>query len=662
MATNNLKFFHVTSWPEAASTVTGGIYFNKTTGEIAVGNGTGLEKYSGHVKDVAYDPVVNSKGNAVGGKLTITYFDGGSVELDFSDVASYKTVTSDIATALQAAKTYSDAKKINGKTGHEITLTGADVALTDYKKADTSTAIKATDTVNAAIGKLEKGLEAVVAGGVTAVVEGNGISVDATDVKEPKVSVKIDTASEKFGENAVLTAGADGLKISGIADKISAEINKLDYSDSAIANQYVSSVSEENGVITVTHTDLPVIGVADGDKILSLEGSKIGAGLGIKYNSTAKKIYLYGSVDDEAHRIGEVDCTDFIKDGMLDNATYDHATHKLTLTFNTAAGKENIDVDLSKLVDTYLAAGGITLDKTGDHPTFKLDLDKSSYLTVADGKLRFDDTAIHTKITGDIKDKVDTLNATKSNEETATNCGSTASSQIKVQVSEAAGVLTGVTVTAPVFAEPGDLDDLESKLIGSNDKDTKDSNTIWGAKKYADDKATAAQTNAETYTNSAIQKLDATAKQNETLTNTESAGIKAIVTEEDGKLTGVEVSIAPKTYAKPADITTAINDLNSSKSNDASEAITDPSNQIKVTVSEEKGKISAVTVNAPAFDLSGAATTAQTNAKTYTDEAIQALDATVDQTASTENGLALQVVEADGVITSVTGSMNWCEW
>ena len=41
MATNNLKFFHInTSWAEVASPVTGGIYFNKNTGEIAVWNGT----------------------------------------------------------------------------------------------------------------------------------------------------------------------------------------------------------------------------------------------------------------------------------------------------------------------------------------------------------------------------------------------------------------------------------------------------------------------------------------------------------------------------------------------------------------------------------------------------------------------------------------------
>ena len=655
MATNNLKFFHVAGLPSTG--VTGGIYFDKTAGEIAVWNGTGWEKYSGHVKDVVYDPVVNSKGDAVGGKLTITYFDGSKVELDFSDVASKQDVIDRIATALQDAKTYSDAKSINSKTGSAITLTGADIALDGYAKASTSAAIKATDTVNVALGKLEKAIEDTGGDALTHVTPGNGIDVTNKTNHDQTISVKIDTASENF-----LTVGAAGLKLSGVQNAIDTAINNLDSPDAAVANQYVSSVSEENGVITVKRTDLPVIGVADGDKILSLEGSKIGAGLNIEYNSTDKKIYLYGSAKDEAHKIGSVDCTDFIKDGMLENATYDHTSHNLTLTFNTASGKEDIDVDLSKLVDTYKAGDGLALVTTDvDHPTFKINLDGSSYLkTVADGKLHFDDTAIHSKITSDINTKVNTLNATLSN--TAANSGSDPSKQIKVEVSEAAGVLTGVTVTAPVFATPSDIATAKTELIGSERDDDSESSTIWGAKKYAEAKATAAKTDAETYTDKAIQALDADAKQNETLKDEDvsTTGIKAQVVEADGKLTGVTVAIAKGTYATSSDITTAINALDATVSN-AAEAKT-ASTQIKVTVTENDGKITAVGVNAPAFDLSGAAAAAETNANSYTNQEIQKLDADKSQEANADNGLALRVVEADGVITSVTGSMNWCEW
>lgn len=40
-------------------------------------------------------------------------------------------------------------------------------------------------------------------------------------------------------------------------------INKLDYSDTAEEGKYVSSVSETNGVITVTRASLPAVGTAD---------------------------------------------------------------------------------------------------------------------------------------------------------------------------------------------------------------------------------------------------------------------------------------------------------------------------------------------------------------------------------------------------------------
>ena len=78
--------------------------------------------------------------------------------------------------------------------------------------------------------------------------------------------------------------------------------------------------------------------------------------MNLTYDSSAKKIKL--AIGSETQ---EIDATDFIKDGMLDNATYNAENKKLTLTFNTASGKSAIDVDLTDLVDTYaLSAGDAT--------------------------------------------------------------------------------------------------------------------------------------------------------------------------------------------------------------------------------------------------------------------------------------------------------------
>ena len=56
------------------------------------------------------------------------------------------------------------------------------------------------------------------------------------------------------------------------------------------------------------------------------------------------------------------------------------------------------------------------------------------------------------------------------------------------------------------------------------------------------------------------------------------------------------------------------------------------------------------------FDASGAATTAENNAKAYADGLIAGLDSTKSQTAGTD-GLALSISEVDGVITSISGSI-----
>ena len=71
---------------------------------------------------------------------------------------------------------------------------------------------------------------------------GNGINISDTNV----VSVKLDTASEKF-----LTVGADGVKLSGVVDHVTSEIQKLDSTkSSAVDAKAVVTVVEADGKIT----------------------------------------------------------------------------------------------------------------------------------------------------------------------------------------------------------------------------------------------------------------------------------------------------------------------------------------------------------------------------------------------------------------------------
>ena len=83
----------------------------------------------------------------------------------------------------------------------------------------------------------------------------DGLSVDNHQVK-----VKIDASSEKDSQEGVnapfLTVGQDGLKLSGIKDEITRNIEALDYTDSAATGQYVTKVDEADGKISVARANV----------------------------------------------------------------------------------------------------------------------------------------------------------------------------------------------------------------------------------------------------------------------------------------------------------------------------------------------------------------------------------------------------------------------
>ena len=66
----------------------------------------------------------------------------------------------------------------------------------------------------------------------------------------------------------------------------------------------------------------------------------------VQYVSADKKIYFY---DKNNTLVGQVDTTDFIKDGMVDNVYISGET--LYIVFNTDAGKETIELDLTDIFD-----------------------------------------------------------------------------------------------------------------------------------------------------------------------------------------------------------------------------------------------------------------------------------------------------------------------
>lgn len=127
------------------------------------------------------------------------------------------------------------------------------------------------------------------------------------------------------------------------------------------------------------------------DKILTNDAQGLLATLSLKWNhadATGEKdeIQLIGK---DGIVISRIDVADFIKDGILDNVVLnstDANNPYLSFTFNSAAGKETINVSVKDLVEIYLAGNGLELNEN----TFSIKIDNNSevFLTVSNDGLK----------------------------------------------------------------------------------------------------------------------------------------------------------------------------------------------------------------------------------------------------------------------------------
>lgn len=163
---------------------------------------------------------------------------------------------------------------------------------------------------------------------------GSSIVVDDSDSENIKLSLKL--AEGQYSGNVVLEETSQGLRAS----------------------------------IDVPPTGL--VGIADGDKVLSETDGIVSSSLSI---STAKQndityVILKGIGGQE---ISKFDASAFVKDGMLDSVFLkwsDDGQHRriLVMRFNTDAGKQDIELDVSELATTYRpkADGGLGLSSQNE--------------------------------------------------------------------------------------------------------------------------------------------------------------------------------------------------------------------------------------------------------------------------------------------------------
>ena len=174
--------------------------------------------------------------------------DVDALELKVGTVPADKTVVQMISDA-QTAATYDDTQ-----IKKDIKANADDIAALEVLVGDTAVATQIENKIaalNLATTYEAKGAAAAVK---TELVGKDADTADsATIAGAKKYADSLDAAMDTRVDALEAAIGAGG----SVAAQITAEIQKLDKEDAAVAGQYVSAVSEADGIITVTRAALP---------------------------------------------------------------------------------------------------------------------------------------------------------------------------------------------------------------------------------------------------------------------------------------------------------------------------------------------------------------------------------------------------------------------
>lgn len=297
------------------------------------------------------------------GALVFTYAYAAKASDITAALTDYATKT-DVATATQEAKGYTDALA-NGqvKTNKEN-----------------------IDTLTTKVNNLE------VTGGQANIIEGVQVNgVDLTPDADKKVNIDL--------ANATVAKAGDADKLGGVA--------AADYATkTALAEKADKSTVE--AMYTNEQIDTFIQGAKD---YADANDANDNTEYHVEYDSENKKIKLVAGAD--ASKM-EIDASDFIKDGMIDTVTIG-ADNDLIITFNTAAGKENIVLPLDQLVDIYTGVEGtkvvvsISADKQISANIVAGSIEKTDLAADVQTSLGLADTALQSEDIADLASKTDVI-------------------------------------------------------------------------------------------------------------------------------------------------------------------------------------------------------------------------------------------------------------
>lgn len=156
---------------------------------------------------------------------------------------------------------------------------------TDYSVSETASAIEYDDDLATAFGKVEAQIKAETAARQKEIADLINSAPEALDtLGEVAGWIENDKTGAAAMANAIATLNSNADTPGSVANSIKTEINKLNMEDTAQTDQYVSAVSESNGVISVARVALPTYTLAEG----TAEGT-------VNFNGTNIKVKGLGS-------------------------------------------------------------------------------------------------------------------------------------------------------------------------------------------------------------------------------------------------------------------------------------------------------------------------------------------------------------------------------
>lgn len=324
---------------------------------------------------------------------------GGSIDLSgYATVEALNAVSeaatngiAGVASDLQVTNA-EVAKKVTAQDGYSL-ISEEKLALIDTNAAE----IQALEDKNldnrvlALEGMFKDGETNIDLSQITSTLSEHTTKIGTLETSKADKSVvnELTTTVNNQGERLAAAESANAQQTTDISN-LSTKVSGLETTHGNAISGLTTTVeghTTEIANIKSSISGLAVKSVKAEEKVLAADASgALSTTIALDYDSESKKIQLKGIGNAV---VSELDASEFIKDGMINSVAYDAATKKMTITWNTDAGKEATEIDMTGLVDTYTADNkGLVVEN--NQFSVKLDASSNNRLTVSDSGLLVD--------------------------------------------------------------------------------------------------------------------------------------------------------------------------------------------------------------------------------------------------------------------------------